>query len=119
MSNLEVLLESQKFKKFLKQKSLENQLALQKKIEDLQNIKKCNNDSIICVLGETKPYECGFGCQMHQISSGFFCSLEKNVIFNIKNYESSLFQKYLINFNNKCQNKGYNKSFYISIYKLF
>jgi hypothetical protein len=52
---------------------------------------------------EKNAVGCGYGCQMHSLSSGFICAIDTNRMFFIDNYETGGYNKYFEFFNKKCE----------------
>jgi hypothetical protein len=89
---------------------------LDAKIIRLQNGNCLDDDTFeVVVPYESNAVGCGFGCQIHCITSGFICAIDKNRMFIIRKNENSFYYKYLHMFNVSCQSEPKEK-IYLSIW---
>ena len=112
MAKMELIIQSNVMQSFKKEKIRNFEIALQMKIENLRR-GDCNlNKTLIAVMEyESHAISCGFGCQMHYISAAFLCSIEKDRLFLVKNYEKSKYNKYFAFFDEKCINTNYSTNY--------
>ena len=113
MGSLELVFNTNEVKQYLKKNSMHYSDIVQRKIELIQNKSDCyySRNLIIDLIYQPDGINCGFGCQMHSIASGFLCAFDTNRLFLIKNYENANYQKYFVNFNDKCKNYKYSKNY--------
>lgn len=104
MAKIELLLESDRIKEFKKERVKNFEDELQARISSLQKSDCLKDDTFAAVLPfEKNAVGCGYGCQMHFLSSVFICATDKKRMFFIDNYEIGQYNKYFELFAKKCE----------------
>ena len=104
MAKIELFLESDRIKEFKNQKVKNFEDELQARISSLQKSDCLKDDTLAAVLPfEKNAVGCGYGCQMHFLSSVFICATDKKRMFFIENFEIGQYNKYFQLFAKKCE----------------
>lgn len=116
MAKIEIILESNQIKMFKRESIKSFKQEIDSKIAKLRS-KDCHSEKTLIseLIYSTHGMNCGFGCQMHMVVSGFICATDLNRLFLIKNYEKASYNKYFSYFDKKCENMTYSKN-YLGIY---
>ena len=104
MAKIELVLESSKIKSSKSEMVKWFEDELQANISRFQTNDCLRDDSLAASLHfEKNGVQCGYGCQMHSVASGFIYATDLHRMFFIDNFKTGGYYKYFGFFNKKCE----------------
>ena len=103
ISNIEIILNSNKIRVYLT--SISNRISekIQLNLKNKQQNVECNTSKHVLNLHNLNSFDCSLGCQLHVVSAGILCATEMNKKYLIINHDGK-YDRYFKAFEPVCEN---------------